>query len=184
MMLTDCPSQQSLHITTFLEKLTITCLSDPPSTLVNPITATEPPFAVTSTTDRPFLARLTFTWTGGNANPPLELEHWVDVCIFLLLPRQRPANLIHGPVNQIDPLHLGHPVLGDEQVFDVELDRNTQLLPFRADVRKLTWKDEDVGDNEPDDMGGKIADGRAEGDEQGEYDFPGEVETAGLLPPY
>ena len=89
-MITDIPHEQSLHITTFIEKLTVTCLSDPPSTLTNPITVTEPPFVVTSTTDRPFLARLTFTWTGGNANPPLELEHWVDVCIFVFAPVTAP----------------------------------------------------------------------------------------------
>ena len=67
----------------------------------------------------------------------------------------------------MDPLHLGHPVLGDEQVFDVELDRNTQLLPVREDVRKLSWKDEDVGDNGRDNLGRKVH-GSAEGDEQGE----------------
>lgn len=44
---------------------------------------------------------------------------------------------------QSDALHLGHPVLGDEQVFDVELDRNTELLPVREDQRKVSWKDED-----------------------------------------
>ena len=63
-------------------------------------------------------------------------------------------------------------MLGDEQVFDVELDRNTQLLPVRADVRKLAWKDGDGVDNVRDDLGGKI-EGSAAGDEQGEYDFPG-----------
>ncbi|KAH9841474.1 uncharacterized protein C8Q71DRAFT_884337 [Rhodofomes roseus] len=137
----------SLHITTFLEKLTVTCLSDPPpSTLINPIVVSEPPFAITSTTDRPFLARFTLTWTG-SVNAPMDVEHWVDV----------------------DPMHLGHPVLGDEQVFDVELDRNTQLMPVRQDVRKLTWKDEDVGDTTDRGKfeGGRKIDENADSDEQG-----------------
>ncbi|TFY62462.1 hypothetical protein EVJ58_g3849 [Rhodofomes roseus] len=141
------PVAMSLHITTFLEKLTVTCLSDPPpSTLINPIVVSEPPFAITSTTDRPFLARFTLTWTG-SVNAPMDVEHWVDV----------------------DPMHLGHPVLGDEQVFDVELDRNTQLMPVRQDVRKLTWKDEDVGDTTDRGKfeGGRKIDENADSDEQG-----------------
>ncbi len=30
-------------------------------------------------------------------------------------------------------------VLGDEQVFDVELDRHTELLPVREDAREVSW---------------------------------------------
>ncbi|CCM01170.1 uncharacterized protein FIBRA_03218 [Fibroporia radiculosa] len=112
----------SLHISTFLAKLTITCITDPPpSSLVEPIVITEPPFVVTSTTDKAFLAKLTFLWVGSQ-NAAMDIEHWVD----------------------LDPVHLSHPVLGDKQIFDIELDRNTQLLPIREDVRKVTWKDEKV----------------------------------------
>ncbi|KZT73877.1 hypothetical protein DAEQUDRAFT_721361 [Daedalea quercina L-15889] len=137
----------SLHITTFLEKLTVTCVSDPPpSTLITPIVVTEPPFAVTSTTDRPFLARLTLTWTD-SVNAPMDIEHWVD----------------------IDPLHLGHPVLGDEQVSDVELDRNTQLLAVREDVRKLSWKDENVEDNDRDEFREQKIGGSVNDDERCAY---------------
>jgi hypothetical protein len=41
----------------------------------------------------------------------MEVEHWVD----------------------LDPFHTSivNPVLGDEQVLDVELDRHTELLPVR-----------------------------------------------------
>jgi hypothetical protein len=41
----------------------------------------------------------------------MEVEHWVE----------------------LDPLHtsLVNPVLGEEQVLDVELDRHTELLPTR-----------------------------------------------------
>lgn len=31
-------------------------------------------------------------------------------------------------------------MLGDDQVFDVELDRHTELLPVREDVRKVSWE--------------------------------------------
>ena len=41
----------------------------------------------------------------------MEVEHWVE----------------------LDPFHtsLVNPVLGDEQLLDVELDRHTELLPIR-----------------------------------------------------
>ncbi|KAF9820734.1 hypothetical protein IEO21_01177 [Rhodonia placenta] len=111
----------SLHITTFLAKLTVTCLTDPPpAPLAEPIVVTAPPFIATGATDRPFLARLTFTWVG-NQNAPMDVDHWVE----------------------LDPLRLAHAILGDEQVFDVELDRNTELLPLRGDTRKVGWHDDD-----------------------------------------
>ncbi|KAI0335802.1 hypothetical protein GY45DRAFT_1316533, partial [Cubamyces sp. BRFM 1775] len=109
----------SLPISSILRKVTIACASDlPPSTLVEPLTISEPPFVVTSTTDRPFLARLTFTWAG-TKNPPTEIEHWVE----------------------LDPMQYANPVLGDEQVFDVELDRSTELLPVRADIQEARLED-------------------------------------------
>ncbi|CAL1712654.1 unnamed protein product [Somion occarium] len=115
----------SLPIVSFLEKLTVSCITDPPaSTLVQPITLDAPPFVLTSTTDRPFLASLRFHWTGRDGlNPPITVEHWVE----------------------LDPLHLSTPVLGDEQVFDVELDRTTELLlpASREDQRIVTWEIQD-----------------------------------------
>ncbi|KAI0632214.1 hypothetical protein C8Q77DRAFT_1158877 [Trametes polyzona] len=109
----------SLSITSILRKLTVACVTDPaPATMSEPIVISESPFVVTSTTDRPFLARLTFTWAGA-MNPPTEIEHWVE----------------------LDPMHYANPVLGDDQVFDVELDRNTELLPARDDVTEPTLED-------------------------------------------
>ncbi|KAI0657331.1 hypothetical protein C8Q70DRAFT_282742 [Cubamyces menziesii] len=109
----------SLPISSILRKVTITCASDPPlSTLVEPLTISEPPFVVTSTADRPFLARLTFSWAG-TKNPSTEIEHWVE----------------------LDPMHYANPILGDEQVFDVELDRSTELLPVRADIQEVPLED-------------------------------------------
>ncbi|OSC97231.1 hypothetical protein PYCCODRAFT_1399215 [Trametes coccinea BRFM310] len=109
----------SLPIASILRKFTVTCVTDPPPpTVAEPITILEPPFVVTSTTDKPFLARLTFTWAG-SLNPPTEIEHWVD----------------------LDPMHYANPALGDEQVFDVELDRSTELLPVPPDLREHNPQD-------------------------------------------
>ena len=46
----------------------------------------------------------------------------------------------------MDPFHLNTPVIGDEQVFDVELDRNTELFTNREDRHPTSW---DITDNHP-----------------------------------
>lgn len=43
--------------------------------------------------------------------------------------------------NQLDPVHSSTGVLGDEQVFDIELDRYTELFPIREDRNIVTWDD-------------------------------------------
>ena len=43
--------------------------------------------------------------------------------------------------SQLDPMQYANPVLGDEQVFDVELDRSTELLPIRADIQEVPLED-------------------------------------------
>ncbi|EGN93831.1 hypothetical protein SERLA73DRAFT_78206 [Serpula lacrymans var. lacrymans S7.3] len=111
---------QSLHITAFLCQMTVTCLSQPPpSSLAVPIVVTEPPFAVMGTSDRPFLARLTLVWVG-KQNASMEVEHWVE----------------------LDPFKSTSAVLGEEQVLDIELDRHTQLLPVRTDLKLPTLQRE------------------------------------------
>ncbi|RPD62519.1 hypothetical protein L226DRAFT_330040 [Lentinus tigrinus ALCF2SS1-7] len=112
----------SLPISSVLSNLTVASATDPPpSTLIQSIKVSEPPFVITSTTDRPFLARLTLTWAG-SMNPPTEIEHWVE----------------------LDPMRYSSAVLGEEQVFDVELDRSTELLPAREDLKAPSWDDEQV----------------------------------------
>ncbi|KAI9443449.1 hypothetical protein H4582DRAFT_1924809 [Lactarius indigo] len=101
----EAPSY-SLPLGAVLEHATITCLSpSPPPTraLDEPLEVSGPSFFACGTTSQPFLARLRFEWTSGSLNPPLEVEHWVE----------------------LDMLHTNTPALGDEQVLDVELDRNT-----------------------------------------------------------
>ncbi|KAI0087889.1 hypothetical protein BDY19DRAFT_229466 [Irpex rosettiformis] len=112
-------SSYTRPLSTFLVKLTVTCLTEPPpSTFSGPIIITKPPFIVTGLTDRPFLARLTFEWSGRNElNPPMSLEHWVD----------------------LDPIHYTSGVLGEEQFFDVELDRHTEFLPETTEEVSPGW---------------------------------------------
>ncbi|TFK52648.1 hypothetical protein OE88DRAFT_1658023 [Heliocybe sulcata] len=120
MISVDSPSY-SLHISTFLHKMTVSCITEPPpSTLVQPITITEPPFVVRSTTDKPFLVRVKLQWAGAE-NAPMEVEHWVE----------------------LEQYKHQTPVLGDEQVLDVELDRGTELLPLRQIRTNTSLKDMD-----------------------------------------
>ncbi|EIN12796.1 hypothetical protein PUNSTDRAFT_124482 [Punctularia strigosozonata HHB-11173 SS5] len=119
MISVDSPSY-STHITSFLTRMTVTCLTDPPpSTLLEPISLDNPPFAIVSSTDRPFLAKVTLTWTEPRTlNPPLDIEHWVE----------------------LDPFKSATAVLGEEQVLDVELDRNTELLPAKENKISRRWE--------------------------------------------
>ena len=48
---------------------------------------------------------------------------------------------INAHATQLDPMHYANPILGDEQVFDVELDRSTELLPVRADIQEVSLED-------------------------------------------
>ncbi|KZT25417.1 hypothetical protein NEOLEDRAFT_1133801, partial [Neolentinus lepideus HHB14362 ss-1] len=116
----DSPSY-SLHISTFLQRMTVSCVTEaPPSTLLHPITISEPPFIVRSTTDKPFLARIKLEWAGAQ-NLPMEVEHWVE----------------------LEEYKHHTPILGDEHVLDVELDRGTELLPFRQIRTNSSLKDTD-----------------------------------------
>ncbi|KAH9969895.1 hypothetical protein BC827DRAFT_1263053 [Russula dissimulans] len=99
----------SLPLSSILERVTVTCLSPGTFPMDGPLEMSGPSFFTGGTTTYPFLARLRFEWTSGSLNPPLEIDHWVE----------------------LDMLHGGMPVLGDEQVVDVELDRHTV---FRAAV--------------------------------------------------
>ena len=63
----------------------------------------------------------------------MEVDHWVEVSIEKN-PCFRPL-----PTIQLDPVHLSTPILGDEQFFDVELDRNTELLNVQAESNFDVW---------------------------------------------
>ena len=95
-----------------MKDLTVTCITNPPPpSFTTPLSVTDPPFTVSGATDKPFLAKVKLSWAG-NLNPPMEVEHWVE----------------------LDSCHTAlNPVLGDEQILDVELDKHTELMPIRSD---------------------------------------------------
>lgn len=95
----------SLPLGAILDRASVICLSPGTTSPDGPLSG--PPFVVSGTTAHPFLARVRLEWTSGSLNPPLEVDHWVE----------------------LDALQVGAPVLGDEQVLDVELDRHTVFLP-------------------------------------------------------
>ena len=49
-----------------------------PKSFVEPLVVSSPPFVVESTTDVPFLAKVTLDWNG-QKNAQTVVEHWVQV---------------------------------------------------------------------------------------------------------
>ncbi|ESK89852.1 hypothetical protein Moror_837 [Moniliophthora roreri MCA 2997] len=116
-MITVESSSYSLDLTTVLKKLTVsplpdeTGISDPD--LFDPISTTEPPFLVVGTTAEPFLAKVELKFTPStmrSEGQTVILEHWVG----------------------LDVLGAGSAVKGDEQVTDIELDKDTVILPAKT----------------------------------------------------
>ncbi|KAF8527474.1 hypothetical protein BU17DRAFT_81645 [Hysterangium stoloniferum] len=103
------------HISTFLDRFTVTCITQPP-VFNRPIMVAGLPFIACSTTDRPFLARITLHWVG-EQNQAFEIDHWVE----------------------LDQSKAARPVLGEEQIFDVELDRHTVFSPVQDLENTLPW---------------------------------------------
>ncbi|KAH7340725.1 hypothetical protein B0J17DRAFT_715912 [Rhizoctonia solani] len=93
------------HITTFLSAIRVQCASVPP-VFEDTITCSLPPFAISRLSKQPFLARITLVFVDENTKDVV-ITHWVD----------------------LDPVRSGSITLGAEQIFDVELNRNAQLLP-------------------------------------------------------
>ncbi|KAF8710864.1 malate dehydrogenase, partial [Rhizoctonia solani] len=93
------------HITTFLSALRVQCASIPP-VFEDTITCSSPPFAISRLSKQPFLAQVTLIFADDNTKDVV-ITHWID----------------------LDPVRSGNATLGVEQIFDVELDKNAQLLP-------------------------------------------------------
>ncbi|KAL1748380.1 hypothetical protein HDZ31DRAFT_29694 [Schizophyllum fasciatum] len=137
MVSVDAPAY-SQHITTILRSITVNPASQQPADAVSATapadaatspssfgqqehsvssqttTTTEPPFVVRGTATAPFLARVELVFGApvpGREDQRELYEHWVS----------------------LDPLRRGMPVLGDEQIVDVDLDRGTVFLPKRDD---------------------------------------------------
>ncbi|KAG5646997.1 hypothetical protein DXG03_001721 [Asterophora parasitica] len=111
MISVDAPSY-SHHITTILKQLSVSSLSGPSEA---PLTTSRPPFVVVGTADEPFLAKLELRFSGTPGpdgevtDQTMVLEHWVE----------------------LDLVKSATPVVGDEQVVDIELDKRTILLPMQ-----------------------------------------------------
>lgn len=74
--LTTC---QTLHASAFVSQISVRSLTDPPpSTLKEPAVVSTYPFAITLTTDKPFLAEVTLSVVG-ERNSDIVLQHWVEV---------------------------------------------------------------------------------------------------------
>ncbi|KAH8108685.1 hypothetical protein DFH11DRAFT_1067346 [Phellopilus nigrolimitatus] len=108
----------SVHASTVLANMTVSSATEPPpAAFITPLAVSEPPFCVMGLTEKPFLARITFEWAG-TRNKATQVDHWIE----------------------LDIGRSTRPVLGDEQVIDVELDRSTELLPRRSDSRVVDWQ--------------------------------------------
>ncbi|KAF8150646.1 hypothetical protein B0H34DRAFT_146939 [Crassisporium funariophilum] len=127
MISVDSPSYAH-HITTILTSLSVTSSDASVSVLASPM-ASKPPFVVVGTSDRPFLARVELAFTGVSSHHNQSndnasecqrriFEHWVE----------------------LDPLQSQTIVLGEEQVLDVELDRNTILNPVQSGYTPIVSK--------------------------------------------
>jgi len=126
---------QGLDVTRALSRVTVTCISETSSKwFVEPLVASGPPFFVESTTDAPFLARVTLDWNG-QTNAQTVVEHWVQVSISRL---GNASRLTQFWCRQVDRLRTGYVTFGQEQLLDVELDRNTPLAPQRDN--SVSWQ--------------------------------------------
>lgn len=122
-------AHQSLHASAFISRITVRSVTDPPpSSLEEPIVVSTYPFAVSVTTNIPFLAEVTLSLVG-ERNSDIVVQHWVEVRYFD--PYTSPCL---DPSRKLDPFKHEKSVLGDEQVLDVELDRSTHYRAPQARV--------------------------------------------------
>ncbi|KAH0585296.1 hypothetical protein J132_10052 [Termitomyces sp. J132] len=111
MISVDAPSY-SHHITTILKRLSVSSFFSPDEA---PLTTTQPPFVVVGNANEPFLAKIELQFSGApNSEGELTdqivyLEHWVE----------------------LDLSKSSVPVVGDEQMVDIDLDRGTVFLPLQ-----------------------------------------------------
>lgn len=70
---------KGLDVTRVLSRVAVTCASaNSPRSLVEPLVVSGPPFVIASTTNVPFLAKVTLDWNG-RENSQTVVEHWVQV---------------------------------------------------------------------------------------------------------
>ncbi|SJK97614.1 uncharacterized protein ARMOST_00867 [Armillaria ostoyae] len=121
MLSVEAPSY-SINITTILKHMNVTSLSDYHT--FSPLSVAQPPFVVVGTAARPFLAKIELLFSHARGQDPegqkFVLEHWVD------LASPRPSKL---------------PVKGEEQVVDIELDKETVFLPAETNYVAVNAKE-------------------------------------------
>ncbi|KAJ3851176.1 hypothetical protein EV368DRAFT_65972 [Lentinula lateritia] len=109
----------SLDLTTVLTSMLVTPMSSldvEPSISLAPLIATEPPFLVVGTTSEPFQVQIELMFNPSTSGPgqngqKVILEHWVGLDMI--------------GTNKL-------PTTGDEQVIDIELDKDTVLKPAQT----------------------------------------------------
>ncbi|KAF8636810.1 hypothetical protein AX17_003248 [Amanita inopinata Kibby_2008] len=112
------------NITTILQRLSVYPANNLDSTVFFPLGTNSPPYVVTGTSDHPFLAKIELSFNGIRTfNSELEtqnviLEHWVE----------------------LDSTRSITPVLGAEQIIDVELDRRTVIGPIRSGYTSIGYR--------------------------------------------
>ncbi|KAG7092695.1 hypothetical protein E1B28_009026 [Marasmius oreades] len=124
-MVTVESASYSLDLTSVLTNLTVSPLSDTTgmaaSNMFDALSTKEPPFVVVGTTSEPFLAKIELKFTPSvthREGQTVVLEHWVG----------------------LDMLGTTGPCKGDEQVVDIELDKDTFILPVKSGYLPVTSK--------------------------------------------
>ncbi|KAF9265598.1 hypothetical protein L218DRAFT_997542 [Marasmius fiardii PR-910] len=124
-MMTVESASYSLDLTSVLTDLTVSPLSDTTGmaapNMFSALSVKEPPFLVVGTTSEPFLAKVELKFTPSVTRPEGQtviLEHWVG----------------------LDMLGTAGSCKGDEQVVDVELDKDTHILPTKTGYLPVTSK--------------------------------------------
>ncbi|THV06887.1 hypothetical protein K435DRAFT_848574 [Dendrothele bispora CBS 962.96] len=138
-MLSIESASYSIDLTTVLTSMTVTSIPlpnmDPMDFVPIPaLTVTEPPYLVVGTTSEPFHAQIELVFkpggsTHGGEAQRIILEHWVG----------------------LDMLGTSKlPVMGDEQMMDVELDKDTEIGPAKTGYpsasSKLHWEAKSEGE--------------------------------------
>ncbi|KAL0066435.1 hypothetical protein AAF712_006477 [Marasmius tenuissimus] len=119
-------SAYSLDLTSVLTSMTISPLSDltgmPAPHMFDALSTKDPPFVVVGTTAEHFLANVELKFNPSMTRPEgqtVVYEHWVG----------------------LDMVGSASPCKGEEQVVDVELDRDTVILPTKTGYSPITSKE-------------------------------------------
>ncbi|KAL0580194.1 hypothetical protein V5O48_001787 [Marasmius crinis-equi] len=118
-------SAYSLDLTSVLTSMTVSPLSDvtgmPAPHMFGTLSTKDPPFVVVGTTSEHFLAKIELKFAPSltrREGQTVAFEHWVG----------------------LDMIGSGSPCKGEEQVVDVELDRDTIIMPIKTGYPAATSK--------------------------------------------